>query len=445
MPVDVPRPCRDTERALVRRCIACKYSFCSVIVHLVLTCTFLSLILTFGRKLLRLCGNAALRRRVRVLCILLPALQLLQVVAAAVTVIRRRPHKCARAACINMAARSVQQQRAQLRVCRAAVRMHTCINLVCLAACRICHAAQLHVIGNACVLLTWSKLAALRGACICRWVHEAGDFIALLLVAALIIATSLLLTIWPLRSASHALHHLAKLDAEGLPIDSESAALAPLVDTADKAALLHAPVSSGASSLASSAEANAAPPPLVQVKSEDAVPTPALSLPPPRQHRQSLAQLDGPSGRQIVHPAARAHRTPEAVLAAHPGPTTHNPAAGWQRQQKRSTSASSAAHHATSSGSHQKQSTMASIPAASAVPAHQQQRAPGFGHDATMSANPAFGRHSGTASSEHRTGASMTQSGRRGALQSRRSSQQSAHEYAQQSHMYSAPYPDQEL
>lgn len=73
-------------------CISCKYTFCSVVVHVILTLLFAALIATFGRVMLERCGNKALRHRIRTLCVLLPLLQALQCAAAAVTVVKRRPH-----------------------------------------------------------------------------------------------------------------------------------------------------------------------------------------------------------------------------------------------------------------------------------------------------------------------------------------------------------------
>lgn len=73
-------------------CISCKYTFCSVVVHIVLTLLFAVIIATFGRVMLDRCGNKALRHRIRTLCVLLPLLQALQCAAAAVTVVKRRPH-----------------------------------------------------------------------------------------------------------------------------------------------------------------------------------------------------------------------------------------------------------------------------------------------------------------------------------------------------------------
>lgn len=73
-------------------CISCKYTFCSVVVHIILTLLFAVIIATFGRVMLERCGNKALRHRIRTLCVLLPLLQALQCAAAAVTVVKRRPH-----------------------------------------------------------------------------------------------------------------------------------------------------------------------------------------------------------------------------------------------------------------------------------------------------------------------------------------------------------------
>lgn len=73
-------------------CISCKYTFCSVVVHIVLTLLFAVIIAMFGRVMLERCGNKALRHRIRTLCVLLPLLQALQCAAAAVTVVKRRPH-----------------------------------------------------------------------------------------------------------------------------------------------------------------------------------------------------------------------------------------------------------------------------------------------------------------------------------------------------------------
>jgi hypothetical protein len=76
-------------------CIACKCSFCSLVVHLILAITYLVLILVYSRALINLCHNTAMRHRIRFLCALLPTLQLIQCVAMAVTVVKRRPHRWA--------------------------------------------------------------------------------------------------------------------------------------------------------------------------------------------------------------------------------------------------------------------------------------------------------------------------------------------------------------
>lgn len=87
-----PSTCTASARVVsCCRCISCKYSFSSLVVHLLLTGLFFALIATFGRALVSLCRNAAMRGRIRLLYVLLPTFQLLQVAAAAAAVVSKKP------------------------------------------------------------------------------------------------------------------------------------------------------------------------------------------------------------------------------------------------------------------------------------------------------------------------------------------------------------------
>eukprot|EP00892_Ulva_mutabilis_P006546 jgi/Ulvmu1/4263/UM194_0003.1 len=90
--LDAPAPAMAEAAAAAVGCISCKYTFSSVVVHVVLTLTFTVIIATFGRVMLDCCGNKVLRNRIRLLCLLLPVLQALQCGSAGVTVIKRHPY-----------------------------------------------------------------------------------------------------------------------------------------------------------------------------------------------------------------------------------------------------------------------------------------------------------------------------------------------------------------
>ena len=69
------------------RCISCQYGINSLVVLALFTIAFITLIVWHGRTLMRQCGNATLRKRIGLLLVIVPAVQIIQLGACSLSLL----------------------------------------------------------------------------------------------------------------------------------------------------------------------------------------------------------------------------------------------------------------------------------------------------------------------------------------------------------------------